>query len=68
MILEDLKHIFKPQLDEITSEEDKLFYILREGNHVTVKSHSANDLENLLTTLDNFHHSGNYKDMPRFTK
>lgn len=68
MNIEDLQHIFKPQLDQIINSDIKLFYMLVDGDHVLIDRHPANDLETLLLTLDNFQYIGSEGGMPRFVK
>ena len=68
MNIEDLRHIFKPQLDQIAGSDVKLFYMLVDGEKKLVDRHSADDLENLLTTLDNFQYNGSEGGIPRFVK
>ena len=68
MNIEDLQHIFKPQLDQIKNSDVKLFYMLVDGDHTLIDRHPADDLENLLTVLDNFQYAGSDNDIPRFVK
>jgi len=68
MNIEDLQHIFKPQLDQIKNSDVKLFYMLIDGDHTLIDRHPANDLENLLTMLDSFQYNGNEGNIPRFVK
>jgi hypothetical protein len=68
MNIEDLRHIFKPQMDQIQGGDVKLFYMLVDGDHKLIDRHSANDLENLLTTLDSFQYNGSENGIPRFVK
>lgn len=65
MILEDLQHIFKPQVDEGT---DKLYFMLVDGEHRVIERHDATDMDSLVPMLDNFQYAGTEGRMPRFTK
>jgi hypothetical protein len=65
MILEDVEHIFKPQIDEGT---DKLYFMLIDGEHKMIERHAANDLATLLPMLDAFQYSGTVERIPRFSK
>lgn len=64
MIIEDLEHIFKPQID---LGETKLCFMLIDNGYKTVERHSATDLAGLLPMLDSFTYAGN-NAMPRFMK
>jgi hypothetical protein len=68
MNLEDLQHIFKPQLDQIRDQDVKLFYMLTDGDHVMIDRHPASDLENLVPALSSFQYAGNEGNIPRFVK
>lgn len=68
MNVEDLQHIFKPQLEQIKGSNVKLFYMLTDGDRTLIDRHAADDLENLLTTLDNFQYTGSEGGIPRFVK
>jgi len=63
--VEDLKFIFKKQIDEGTEE---LYYMLVDGDYKLVQRHLANDMESLLPLLDNFIWDDTYETMPRFVK
>jgi hypothetical protein len=65
MILADLEHIFKPQIDEGT---DSLYFMLIDGDHKLIQRHMSTDLESLVPLLDNFQYSGTEAKMPRFSK
>ena len=65
MILEDLQHIFKPQVDEGT---DKLYFMLVEDNLQLIHRHPATELAGLLLLLDNFQYNGTDGRIPRFAK
>ena len=71
MTIEDLQHIFQPQIDEGTT---KLYYMLvdtfmpESGITGTVMRHDANNLESLLPMLDCFQYAGTRARMPRFRK
>jgi hypothetical protein len=65
MTVEDLKFIFKKQIDEGTEE---LYYMLVDGDYKLVQRHLANDMESLLPLLDNFIWDDTYETMPRFVK
>jgi hypothetical protein len=68
MNLEDLQHIFKPQLDQIQDQDVKLFYMLTDGVHVQIDRHPAQDLEGLIPMLSSFQYVGNEGNIPRFVK
>jgi len=68
MNIKDLQHIFKQQLESITSSQGMLYYMLIDDNHTIIDRHPSNDLENLLTTLDNFHYDSSKNGIPRFVK
>ena len=65
MTIEDLEHIFKPQIDEGT---DKLYFMLIDGEHKMIDRHTSNDLTTLVPLLDAFQYSGTIEQIPRFSK
>jgi hypothetical protein len=65
MILEDLEHIFKNQVNEGTTS---LYYMLIDGDHKLIQRHPANNIDALLPMLDSFQYSGTVERLPRFTK
>jgi hypothetical protein len=65
MILEDLEHIFKPQVNEGTTS---LYYMLIDGDHKLIQRHPADNIDALLPMLDSFQYSGTVERLPRFTK
>jgi hypothetical protein len=65
MILEDLEHIFKPQVNEGT---DSLYFMLVDGDHKLIQRHPADNIDTLLPMLDSFQYSGTVERLPRFTK
>lgn len=65
MILEDIEHIFKSQIDEGTT---KLYFMLIDGNHKMVERHPSTDMATLLPMLDSFEYIGTVERMPRFAK
>jgi hypothetical protein len=66
MILEDLKHIFKPQIDEGTTD---LYYMVFDSpSHAQILRHPANDLSGMLPFVDCLQYAGTEARMPRFTK
>jgi hypothetical protein len=65
MILEDLQHIFKPQVDEGTTS---LYFMLIDGDHKVIERHPTNDIATLLPMLDSFQYSGTVERVPRFAK
>ena len=65
MILEDLEHIFKPQVDEGTTS---LYFMLIDGDHKVIERHPTNDIATLLPMLDSFQYSGTVERVPRFAK
>jgi len=68
MTLDDLKYIFKPQLDSCESVNTKLFFALIDGDRVMINRHPADDLTGLLPLLDNFAYNGSEGNIPRFAK
>jgi hypothetical protein len=65
MILEDLEHIFKNQVNEGT---DSLYFMLIDGDHKLIQRHPADNIDTLLPMLDSFQYSGTVERLPRFTK
>lgn len=65
MIIEDLEHIFKPQIDEGT---DKLYFMLIDGEHKMIQRHPVLDMATLVPVLDAFQYTGTIEQIPRFTK
>ena len=65
MILEDVEHIFKPQIDEGTT---MLYFMLIDGEHKIIERHPANNLETLVPVLDAFQYCGTLERVPRFSK
>jgi hypothetical protein len=65
MILDDLKHIFQPQINEGTTE---LYFMLVDNDRKVIERHSASDLESLIPMLDNFQYNGTEARIPRFVK
>jgi hypothetical protein len=67
MTIEDLEHIFKPQIDSGIPEV-LLWFMLQDGEHKVVERHKSTDLSGLLPMLDSFQYAGSAGNMPRFTK
>jgi hypothetical protein len=65
MILEDLEHIFKNQVNEGTTS---LYYMLIDGDRKLIQRHPADNIDALLPMLDSFQYSGTVERLPRFTK
>lgn len=65
MILEDLEHIFKPQVDEGTT---KLYFMLIDGDHKLMERHPADDIKSLIPMLSCFQYAGTEIRIPRFVK
>ena len=64
MILDDLEHIFKPQIAEGTT---KLYFMLIDGDDLKeIYRHPASDMASLVPMLDNFQYAGTEARMPRF--
>ena len=63
MILEDLEHIFKPQIDEGTTS---LYYMLVVGEYKLIQRHPSRDMASLVPVLDNFQYAGTQGRIPRF--
>jgi len=65
MILDDLKHIFQPQIDEGTT---KLYFMLIDNDYKVIERYPASELESLVPMLDNFQYHGTEAKIPRFVK
>jgi hypothetical protein len=65
MNLQDLEHIFKPQIDEGTTN---LYFMLEDGDFRVIERHSVDELESLLPMLDCFMYTGIEARIPRFVK
>lgn len=71
MIIKDLEHIFKSQLDKILDSDVnniRLYFMLVDGEHNMIERHDSNDLEGLIPILDCFQYAGTVGGMPRFIK
>lgn len=67
MTLDDLKHIFKTQIDSGIPDV-LLWFMLTDGEHNAIERHSSSDLEGLLPMLSSFQYAGNEANVPRFVK
>ena len=66
MTIEDLEHIFQPQIEEGTT---KLYFMLKDGDAMPIiQRHPADELAGLVPMLDNFQYTGTEGRMPRFRK
>ena len=65
MLLEDLQHIFKPQIDQSWA---KLRFLLIENNLQLVHLHAVDDLAGLMPQLDQFQYQESAPLAPRFVK
>lgn len=65
MTLEDLEHIFKPQIDEGTTN---LYYMLDDSGYIVIERHQSTELPALLPMLDAFQYAGSEGRIPRFIK
>jgi hypothetical protein len=65
MLLEDLQHIFKPQIDQSWA---KLRFLLIENNLQLVHLHAVDDLAGLVPQLDQFQYREADPLAPRFYK
>ena len=65
MKLEDLEYIFKPQIEEGTTD---LYYMLIDGELNLIQRCSVNEMSSLLPMLENFVYDGNAARVPRFKK
>ena len=65
MLLEDLQHIFKPQIDQ---SWEKLRFLLIENNLQLVQLHAVDELAGLVPQLDQFQYRGADPLAPRFYK
>jgi hypothetical protein len=65
MQLEDLQHIFQPQIDRGWST---VRFMLIENNLQHIHLHGADDLDSLVPQLDNFQHVESDVLTPRFVK
>lgn len=71
MTLEDLKHIFSPQIEAAKAAnipDINLYYILVEGEFKMVDRHPMNTIEELLPVLSSFQYVDSSNNMPRFIK
>jgi len=67
MTIDDLKYIFKAQLDSDIPDV-LLWFMLTDGEHNLIERHSSDDLEGLLPMLSSFQYVGKAADVPRFVK
>jgi hypothetical protein len=66
MTIDDLEHIFKPQLEEGTT---KLYFMLSDGGDTPVVERcDAGDMDSLIHMLSHFQYAGTIGGMPRFKK
>ena len=65
MLKEDLRQIFKKQMDEGTT---KLYFILIDGDYKVLERHPLNEMESLLPLLSAFQYVGFKDTVPRFSK
>ena len=65
MTLEDLEHIFKPQIDEGV---DKLYFMLEDDGYTVIERHPVTDMESLLPMLSCFEYRSSAAKMPRFVE
>lgn len=65
MTIDDIRYIFESQ---IASGEEKLWFMLIDGNYKLVERHPAEKIDDLVFLLDNFIYSGNENNIPRFSK
>lgn len=68
MNIEDLEHIFQPQMAHDPDGVVKLFYMVQDGEVGTVLRHLSTDLEGLLPMLDSYEYQGTRSGIPRFVK
>lgn len=68
MTLEDLKHIFWPQMVHDPNDVIKLFFMVQDGEVATVLRHLSTDLEGLIPMLDSYEYQGTQSGIPRFVK
>lgn len=68
MTVEDLEYIFQPQIEQCLATDTKLWFMLRDGDHILIERHPADDLLGLLPLLDSFQYAGSIDNVPRFTK
>lgn len=66
MTLDDLKHIFKSQLEV----GGRLFFMLRDGNEprAVIERAEPTELEHIVSGLSAFTYAGTIAGMPRFVK
>lgn len=65
MLIEDLHHIFKNQID---AKEKLLYFMLIDNDYKVIERHPMDDLAGLLPMLSCFTYSGADAGMPRFKK
>ena len=68
MNIEDLEHIFHPQMEHDLDGVVKLFYMVQDGEVGTVLRHLSTDLEGLVPMLDSYEYQGTRSGIPRFVK
>jgi hypothetical protein len=68
MMLEDLQHIFRAQIEQCQSSNTKLWFMLQDGDHNIIERHPADDLAGLLPMLSHFQYASNEGNIPRFVK
>lgn len=66
MTLDDLEHIFKPQLEQGGSAP--LFWMIQEGNTKIIERGDRLALDDLAVGLGAFTYNGTIAGMPRFVK
>lgn len=67
MDINDLIHIFKPQIDKST-DPVSLYFMLIDGDYKVVERHQSDDMVGLLPLLESFYYNGSYGNIPRFIK
>lgn len=68
MNIQDLEHIFEPQMAHDPAGVIKLFFMVQDGETATVLRHLSTDLEGLLPMLAGYEYQGIRNSIPRFAK
>jgi hypothetical protein len=66
MTIDDLQHIFKPQLQ--SGGSSKLFWLIQEGGTKIIERGDPDHLDDIAVGLSAFTYNGTIAGMPRFVK
>jgi hypothetical protein len=65
MLLEDIDYLFKQQIDD---GEQRLYFMLIDGDYKLIERHPVERRDELAATLDSFVFDGYSGKLPRFRK